>query len=86
VSGPIDEANEILQAKGYKPAQLAAFATALPTKALLKGPRIVSPFSDSPETVLRVVRDCVRPAAELGTRQITPQELRTCLDQVGTEG
>jgi hypothetical protein len=76
----IHQANEILREKGYKEAQLAVFATPLTTKALLKGPKIVSPFADSPETVLRAVHDCVPAAAELGTRQLTPHELRACLD------
>ena len=46
---------------------------------LLKGTKILSPFSDSPETVLRAVRDCVPSAEELGRRQLTPHELRDCL-------
>jgi hypothetical protein len=81
VSEAIAQANEILREKRYKEAQLAVFATPLPTKALLKGPKILSPFADSPETVLRAVRDCVPAADELGTRQLTPHELRACLEQ-----
>jgi hypothetical protein len=80
-AGPIDEANEILRGKGYREAQLAVFETPMPSKALLKGPKIVSPFADSPETVLRAVRDCVPAAGDLGTRTITPHELRACLEQ-----
>ena len=76
---PIDEANEILRAKGYKEAQLAAHPTPMASKALLKGSKIHSPFADSPETVLRAVRDCVPTAEELGRREITPRELRDCL-------
>lgn len=77
----VDEANEILRGKGYREAQLAVFATPMPTKQLIKGTKIVSPFSDSPETVLRAVRECVPTAAELGKRTITPHELRACLEQ-----
>jgi hypothetical protein len=80
MSDAIAEANEILQAKGYKDAHLGVFATPIPTKALIKGTKIGSPFSDSPETVLRAVRDCVPPAEELGKRTITPHELRACLE------
>lgn len=76
-----DEANEILRGKGYREAQLAVFTTPMPTKHLIKGTKIGSPFSDSPETVLRAVRDCVPPADELGKRTITPHELRSCLEQ-----
>jgi hypothetical protein len=79
VSEPVDRANEILREKGYREAQLAAFTTPLQTKALLKGAKIVSPFSDTPETVLRAVSECVPPADELGRRQLTPHELRACL-------
>jgi hypothetical protein len=75
----IEEANEILRTRGYSPAQLSAVAAPLPGRALLKGTKIVSPFADSPETVLRAVRDCVPPAEELGRRTITPHELRGCL-------
>jgi hypothetical protein len=78
---PIGEANEILRGKGYRDAHLAVFATPLATKALIKGTKIGSPFADSPETVLRAVRDCVPSAEELGRHTITPTELRTCLEQ-----
>ncbi len=75
----IDEANDLLRAKGYSPAHLKAEAAPLPGKALLKGTKILSPFSDTPEVVLRVVRDCVPTAGELGRRTLTPHELRDCL-------
>ncbi len=75
----IEEANELLRAKGYGPAHLKAEAAPLPGKALLKGTKILSPFSDTPETVLRAVRDCVPSAGELGRHQLTPHELRDCL-------
>jgi hypothetical protein len=77
----VDEANEILRRKGYKEAHLAAFTTPMASKALLKGTKIVSPFADSPETVLRAVRDCVPTSDDLGKRTITPHELRACLEQ-----
>jgi hypothetical protein len=77
----VDQANAILRAKGYKEGHLAVFTTPIPTKALLKGPRILSPFADSPEIVLRAVRDCVPAADDLGTRQLTPHELRACLEK-----
>ncbi len=76
----VDEANEILRGKGYKEAQLAVFSTPMPTKLLIKGTKIVSPFADSPETVLRVSRDCVPAADDLGKRTLTPHELRACLE------
>jgi hypothetical protein len=75
----IDEANAALRAKGYTGAQLAAYDAPLPGKALLKGNKIVSPFADSPETILRVARDFVPSADELGRRQLTPHELRDAL-------
>jgi hypothetical protein len=79
VSEHVDRANELLRDKGYREAQLAAYSTAMPTKALLKGAKLNSPFSDTPETVLRAVEQCVPPAAELGRRVLTPHELRACL-------
>ena len=76
----IEEANELLRQKGYGAAHLQAFEAPLPGRVLLKGTKILSPFSDSPETVLRAVRDCVPSAEELGRRTLTPHELRDCLD------
>jgi hypothetical protein len=81
VSGLVEEANEILRGKGYREAQLAVFSTPMPAKVLIKGAKIGSPFADSPEVVLRAVRDCVPPAADLGRHTITPHELRACLDR-----
>ena len=78
--GVIDEANEILRAKGYSAAHLNASAAPLPGKVLLKGTKILSPFSDTAETVLRVVREAVPTADELGRRQLTPHELRDRLE------
>ena len=81
MSDPVEEANEILRDKGYREAQLAVFSTPMPAKALIKGTKIGSPFADSPEVVLRAVRDCVPAVDDLGKRTITPHELRTCLEQ-----
>ena len=75
----IDAANETLRAKGYSAAQLSAVAAPLPGRVLLKGTKIRSPFSDSPETVLRAVQECVPAAEELGRRMLTPHDLRDCL-------
>jgi hypothetical protein len=76
----IDEANEILREKGYSAAHLSAVESPLPGRVLLKGTKILSPFSDSAEVVLRVVRDLVPIAEELGRRQLTPHELRDRLE------
>jgi hypothetical protein len=76
----IDEANELLRAKGYSQAQLSAVAAPLPGRVLLKGTKMLSPFSDSADTVLRAVEECVPAAGELGRRTLTPHELRACLD------
>ena len=75
----IDAANEMLRAKGYNERDLAAFPTPMgPDRALLKGAKILSPFSDDAATVLRVATDLVPPAAELkGT--LRPADLRAKL-------
>ena len=73
---PVAEANAILREKGYKEPHLAVHVASLPGRVLLKGTKIVSPFADAPDVVLRVVRDCVPAAEELGSRMITPHELR----------
>jgi hypothetical protein len=75
---PIAQANDELRGKGYDERDLAVFSTPLAGKALLKGNRIVSPFSDSAETVLRVVRELVPPRDEL-RGSIRPADLRTRL-------
>jgi hypothetical protein len=77
----IDEANEALRAKGYSAAQLSAVGAPLPGRVLLKGTKILSPFSDNAETVLRVARDLVPSAEELGRRTLTPHEFRTGLER-----
>jgi hypothetical protein len=76
----IDEANEALKAKGYSAAHLTAVAAPLPGKVLLKGTKILSPFSDTQEVVLRVARDFVPAAEELGRRTLTPHEIRDWLE------
>ena len=75
----IDQANEALQAKGYSAAHLSAVAAPLPGKVLLKGTKILSPFSDTEDVVLRVARDFVPAADELGRRTLTPHEIRDWL-------
>ena len=80
----VTEANALLAAKGYREPHLAVHVAPLPGRVLLKGSKIVSPFSDSPDTVLRVVRGAVPSADELGARQLTPHELRAWLEQSGS--
>lgn len=75
---PIEEANALLRDKGYDARDLAVHP-GMRGKALLKGNAIVSPFSDESELVLRVVRELVPTAAELGNRHIRPADLRTQL-------
>ena len=75
----IDQANEALQAKGYSVAHLSAVSAPLPGKVLLKGTKILSPFSDTEDVVLRVARDFVPTADELGRRTLTPHEIRDWL-------
>lgn len=73
--GDIERANELLQAKGYADRDLAVHPGPR-GKALLKGNKILSPFSDEAPVVLGVVETLVPPAAELGTRVLRPAELR----------
>jgi hypothetical protein len=62
----IDDANEALRAKGYGERDLMAFPTPMgPDRAILKGGKLLSPFSDDAETVLRVARDVVPAAADV---------------------
>jgi hypothetical protein len=82
VTRAIDEANEVLRAKGYDERALAAHPTPLGAdRAILKGAKILSPLSDSAETVLRVARELVPPAAEL-RGVLRPAALR---EQLGTQ-
>ncbi len=74
----IEQANALLQEKGYGERDLAVHAGPR-GKALLKGNRILSPLSDEAEVVLRVVREHVPAAAELGAKILRPAELRARL-------
>jgi hypothetical protein len=76
--GDIERANEILQAKGYVDRDLAVHAGPR-GKALLKGNKILSPFSDDAALVLRVVQDLVPPDEELGHKVLRPADLRARL-------
>ena len=75
---PIAEANALLAEKGYTERDLAVHPGPH-GKALLKGNRILSPFSDEAALVLRVVRDLVPAEAELGAKIIRPADLRARL-------
>jgi hypothetical protein len=74
----IDEANALLRDKGYAERDLAVHAGPR-GKALLKGNKILSPFSDDAELVLRVVRELVPRDSDLGGKMLRPAELRARL-------
>jgi hypothetical protein len=74
----ISTANALLREKGYVERDLAVHAGPR-GKALLKGNKIISPFSDDAELVLRVARELVPLAAELGHKVIRPADLRARL-------
>lgn len=74
----ISTANALLREKGYVERDLAVHAGPR-GKALLKGNKIVSPFSDDAELVLRVARELVPSAEELGHKMIRPADLRARL-------
>jgi hypothetical protein len=75
----IADANEALRAKGYEERDLAVFPTPMGAdRALLKGAKLISPFTDDATTVLRVARELVPPAAELKSR-LRPADLRAQL-------
>ena len=74
----ISTANALLREKGYVERDLAVHAGPR-GKALLKGNKIISPFSDDAELVLRVARELVPSAAELGHKMIRPADLRARL-------
>jgi hypothetical protein len=74
----VSTANALLREKGYAERDLAVHPGPR-GKALLKGNKIISPFSDDAELVLRVVRDLVPPDAELGNRILRPADLRAAL-------
>jgi hypothetical protein len=75
---PVAIANELLREKGYVDRDLAVHQGPR-GKALLKGNKIISPFSDDAELVLRVVRELVPLDAELGNRLLRPADLRAAL-------
>jgi hypothetical protein len=74
----IDAANALLREKGYAERDLAVHAGPR-GKALLKGNKILSPFSDEAALVLHVVQELVPTDAELGHRLLRPAELRAKL-------
>jgi hypothetical protein len=78
VDDTISAANALLRDKGYVERDLGVHAGPR-GKALLKGNKIISPFSDDAELVLRVVRDLVPADSELGAKLLRPAELRAKL-------
>jgi len=76
---PIAAANDLLRAQGYAERDLAVHAGPR-GRALLKGNKIISPFSDDAELVLRVVRELVPPAEALGHKLLRPADLRAALE------
>jgi hypothetical protein len=74
----IGEANALLRQKGYAERDLAVHPGPR-GKALLKGNKILSPFSDDADLVLRVVRDLIPSDDELGGKVIRAADLRARL-------
>jgi hypothetical protein len=74
----IATANGELRSLGYAERDLAVHP-APRGKALLKGNKLLSPLSDEPDVVLRVVRELVPPSDELGSGMLRPAELRANL-------
>ena len=75
---PVATANDVLREKGYAERDPAVHPGPR-GKALLKGNRIISPFSDEAELVLRVVQELVPAGAELGQRLLRPADIRASL-------
>ena len=75
---PVGDANALLRERGYAERDLAVHAGPR-GKALLKGNKILSPFSDDAELVLRVVEELVPTDAELGHKLLRPADLRAQL-------
>jgi hypothetical protein len=75
---PIAAANAVLREKGYAERDLGVHA-GMRGKALLKGNKILSPFSDEAALVLRVVQELIPSDAELGNKLLRPAELRAKL-------
>jgi hypothetical protein len=71
----IAAANAALRDKGYAERDLVV-QPGPRGKALLKGNKILSPFADQADLVLRGVQDVVPSGEELGTRVLRPAELR----------
>lgn len=74
----IAAANELLRQRGYAERDLAVHGGPR-GKALLKGNKLLSPLSDDPDVVLRVVRELVPTDADLGNRMLRPADLRAQL-------
>lgn len=74
----IAAANALLREKGYAERDLAVHAGPR-GKALLKGNKILSPFSDEAALVLRVVSELVPSDEELGHKLLRPADLRSRL-------
>jgi hypothetical protein len=74
----IAAANAVLREKGYVERDLGVHP-APRGKALLKGNKILSPFSDEAALVLQVVRELVPAETELGSHLLRPAELRAKL-------
>jgi hypothetical protein len=74
----IANANALLRERGYAERDLAVHAGPR-GKALLKGNKIVSPFSDDAALVLHVVSELIPADSELGHKLLRPAELRARL-------
>jgi len=74
----IEQANAVLQEKGYAERDLAVHAGPF-GKALLKGNKILSPLSDEAAVVLTIVQERVPPASELGSKVLRAADLRAAL-------
>jgi hypothetical protein len=75
---PVAAANDLLREKGYAERDLAVHPGPR-GKALLKGNKIISPFSDDAALVLRVVQELVPRDADLGQKLLRPADLRASL-------
>ena len=74
----IANANALLRERGYAERDLAVHAGPR-GKALLKGNKIVSPFSDDAALVLQVVSELIPTDSELGHKLLRPADLRARL-------
>ena len=75
----IANANALLRERGYAERDLAVHAGPR-GKALLKGNKIVSPFSDDAGLVLQVVSELIPTNSELGHKLLRPADLRARLE------